>query len=201
MAHWEKAHWDKAHWDIARWDKAHLDTGTRRTGRRRTGIWRTWRRRAWNKAHWDKAHWDEVPPLARVLSPSFDARSSLALVRVPRSSPLSSAFLTHPRPLLFRVLSPSRPQQAEAPAPYKEPHRWSAAADDATTRWVQARRLKIVGQEKGGLLLYAYDGYSPTAVRPCTPCVPPCRAPFLGPHSRPIRMLRCAVHSRAAWRP
>ena len=52
--------------------------------------------------------------------------------------------------------------------PYKEPHRWTVAGDNRTAS-VQARHLKIVGQEKGGSLLFAYDGYSPTAVRVSRP--------------------------------
>jgi hypothetical protein len=46
----------------------------------------------------------------------------------------------------------------------KEPHQWVAQGDAAAAS-VQARRLKIVGQERGDLLLYTYDGPSPSAVR------------------------------------
>jgi len=52
----------------------------------------------------------------------------------------------------------------QAASGFKEPHRW-AQAGDAPNAAVHARRLKIVGQEKGGLILYAYDARAPNPVR------------------------------------
>ena len=57
--------------------------------------------------------------------------------------------------------SAAHPQAASG---FKEPHRW-AQAGDAPNEAVHARRLKIVGQEKGGLILYAYDAQAPNPVR------------------------------------
>ena len=63
----------------------------------------------------------------------------------------------------------ARARQTGADVADKEPHRWAAAAAAAAASAplseragpaaaVHARRLKVVGQEKGGVILYAYDG-------------------------------------------